>query len=200
MRKEEFLKALKKKLSGLPKQEAEERIGFYAEMIDDRMEEGLSEEDAVAQIGSVDAIASQIIEDIPLTAIARERIKTKPRLEIWEIVLLVLGSPIWLSIAISLFAVVASVGGALLLSLLISVWAVFASLAGVAVGGVFFVIITLIQGAPLQALAMLGITLVCAGLSMLMFQGSIAASKGIVWLWKKMFLGMKKLLVKKERI
>jgi len=200
MRKEEFLKALKKKLAGLPKQEVEERIGFYAEMIDDRIDEGLSEENAVAEIGSVDEIASQIIADIPLTAIAKERIKPKRRLEVWEIVLLVLGVPIWLSIAISLFAVVISVGGAMLLSVLVAAWAIFAALVAVAVGGIFFAINVLLQGAPLQALAILGITFACAGLSILMFQGGISASKGIVWLWKKIFLGIKMLLAKKESV
>lgn len=37
MRKWEFLSTLKNRLSGLPKQEVEERLNFYSEMIDDRM-------------------------------------------------------------------------------------------------------------------------------------------------------------------
>ena len=43
MRKWEFLSTLKNRLSGFPKQEVEERLNFYSEMIDDRMEEGLNE-------------------------------------------------------------------------------------------------------------------------------------------------------------
>ena len=198
MRKQEFLKALKKKLSGLPKDEAEERISFYAEMIDDRIEEGLSEEEAVSQVGSVDEIVSQVIADIPFSKIAKERIKPKRRLEIWEIVLLVLGSPIWLSIAIALFAVVASVGGAALLSLLVSVWAVFASLVGCAFGGLIVAIVLICQGSGLEGLAALGISIACAGFSILLFWGGMAATKGIVWLWKHLVLWVKMLFVKKE--
>ena len=63
MRKQEFIYQLWKKLSDLPKEEVEERLSFYAEMIDDRMEEGLSEEEAVAAIGSTDEIAGQIVDD-----------------------------------------------------------------------------------------------------------------------------------------
>ena len=50
MRKQEFLSALKRSMKGLPKSEIDERISFYSEMIDDRVEEGFSEEEAVAMI------------------------------------------------------------------------------------------------------------------------------------------------------
>ena len=60
MRKQDFLSALKTSLLGLPKQDVEEHLNFYSEMIDDRMEEGRTEEEAVADIGSVEEIATQI--------------------------------------------------------------------------------------------------------------------------------------------
>ena len=50
MSKQEFLDQLRARLSGLPRQDVIERLNFYSEMIDDRMEEGLSEEDAKAMI------------------------------------------------------------------------------------------------------------------------------------------------------
>ena len=62
MNKQDFLKELSRALSGLPREDLEERLAFYSEMIDDRMEDGLSEEEAVADIGSIDEAASQIIE------------------------------------------------------------------------------------------------------------------------------------------
>ena len=74
MSKQEFLVQLRKGLSGLPQDDIEERLTFYSEMIDDRMEEGFSEEEAVSQIGSVDEIVSQIIADIPIMKIAKEKI------------------------------------------------------------------------------------------------------------------------------
>ncbi len=43
MNKQAFLTQLRKGLSGLPQEDIEERLAFYSEMIDDRIEEGLSE-------------------------------------------------------------------------------------------------------------------------------------------------------------
>ena len=43
MNKQDFLAQLRKELSGWPKEDAEERLTFYSEMLDDRIEEGLSE-------------------------------------------------------------------------------------------------------------------------------------------------------------
>ena len=46
MLKNEFMEQLRSRLVGLPSQEVEERLGFYSEMIDDRIEDGLTEEEA----------------------------------------------------------------------------------------------------------------------------------------------------------
>ena len=48
MNKEEFIAELKDGLSGLPQNDIDERVLFYTEMIDDRMEEGMSEEEAIS--------------------------------------------------------------------------------------------------------------------------------------------------------
>ena len=119
MTKNEFLGALRLRLSGLSESDIEEHISFYSEMIEDRIEDGASEEDAVCGIGSVEDIAAQIIADIPLTKIAKERIKPKRRLRAWEIVLLAVGSPIWLSLGIAAAAVI--------LALYVVIWALIIS-------------------------------------------------------------------------
>ena len=54
MNKKDFLFSLEKALSGLPKEEVEERLAFYDEIIEDRVEDGLSEEQADMEIGSLD--------------------------------------------------------------------------------------------------------------------------------------------------
>ena len=51
MTKLKFLLLLNERLSHLPSKEVEERLAFYSEMIEDRMEEGLSEEEAVSEVG-----------------------------------------------------------------------------------------------------------------------------------------------------
>ena len=120
MRKQEFLDLLRQKLSGLPEEDIGERLSFYGEMIDDRMEEGMTEEEAVSAIGSVDGIVSQIVSETPIAKLVKERIKPKRSLAAWEIVLLVLGFPVWFPLLIAAFSV--------LLSVYITIWSVILSL------------------------------------------------------------------------
>ena len=197
MDKNEFLNQLRRRLAGLPQPEIEERISFYNEMIDDRIEDGLTEEEAVAEIGPVEDVARQIIAEIPLTAIVRENVRPKHSLRAWEIVLLVLGSPIWLSLLIALFAVVFSLYVALW-SVVISIWAVTLAL----VAGVFACLVEVFvyqrAGNPGGAIFAGGAALACAGLAILMFFASLEATKGIARLTKKMILGIKSWFVGKE--
>lgn len=59
MRKEEFLTALRAELTGLSPEGVEKLVEFCSEMIDDRMEDGLTEEEAVAAAGSLDELIQQ---------------------------------------------------------------------------------------------------------------------------------------------
>ncbi|MBR2903641.1 MAG: DUF1700 domain-containing protein [Clostridia bacterium] len=195
MTKQAFLDALKKRLRGLPKQDVEERLGFYSEMIDDRIEEGLTEEEAVSQLGSVEEVASQIIADIPLVKIVKEKIKVPRQIKGWEIVLLILGFPLWFPLLIAAFSVAVSLV-AVLFSLVVVVWAVFASLVAMAGGGVVGGIILACTGNPLTGLLMIGAGVFCAGLSILTFYGALEATKGMGLFVKKSVLAVKKLFVK----
>lgn len=197
MSKQEFLARLRKGLSGLPHDDIEERLTFYSEMIDDRMEEGLSEEDAVSAIGNVDEIVAQVIADIPLAKIAKERIKPKRRLKAWEAVLLALGSPIWLSLGVAAFAVILSLYVSLW-AVIISLWAVFASLAACSVAGVAAGIGFAVGGNALSGIAMVGAGIACAGLAVFAFFACKAVTKGAVVLTKKTAIWIKNCFIKKE--
>ena len=61
MKKAEFLRLLRQKISILPKREREEALSYYSEMIDDYIESGYTPEAAVAQMGGVDNVAAQIL-------------------------------------------------------------------------------------------------------------------------------------------
>ena len=197
MRKDEFLKELKDQLHGLPPQDIEERLSFYGEMIDDRMEDGLTEEDAVGQIGTVDEVIAQIIAETPFIKIAKQKIKPKRKMRTWEIVLLACGSPIWLSLLIAAFAVILSLY-ATLWSIIVSLWAVFASLVACAFAGVAAGIGFACGGHVLPGMAMLGAAFFCAGLSAFAFFGCKAATKGAARLSVKIPLTIKKCFVGKE--
>lgn len=187
MTKIEFVLSLHERLSALPKAEVKERLNFYGEMIDDRVEEGLSEEQAVASVGSVEEIADQITEEVRA---AMEHTKKKKRLRAGEILLLVLGSPLWISLLVAAFAVVLSVY-ICLWSLIISLWAVFVSFAAAVLGGIVSGVIFAIGGNLLKGVALLGVAILCLGLSILLYYGCKAATKGMTVLTKKAVLDIK---------
>lgn len=116
MHKQDFLTALSDALYGLPQSDIEQSIEYYSEIIDDQMEDGISEEEAVASLGAPDAVAKQILMDTTLPKLVKAKVKPSRTLRAWEITLLILGSPIWASLLIAAVSV--------LLSLYITIWAV----------------------------------------------------------------------------
>ena len=197
MNRQEFLTSLRNGLTGLPRDDVEERLAFYEEMIDDRIEDGLTEEDAVAEIGPVDAVIRQIVAETPLPKLVQERIRPKRRLRAWEIVLLVLGSPLWLALLIAGFAVVFSVY-VVIWALIASLWAVEFSLAVSAVGCAAGGVVKLCQGDGTQGLLGIAAGLVLAGLSVFGFFACVALTKAAARLTKKIALGIKSLFIRKE--
>ena len=197
MNKEQFLDELRRELSGIPQEDIEERIAFYEEMIADRMDEGMSEKEAVSGIGSVEEIARQIMSEIPLTKLVKEKVRPKRSLKAWEIVLLVLGSPVWIPLAIAAVAVLLSVY-AVLWAVVICVYAVDFSFAAGTLAGVVGVFAYLKAGNPVGALFSLGTGIVCAGLAILMFFVSVWITKAVIKLGGRILLGIKISFVGRE--
>ena len=198
MTKIEFIAALYEKLSGLPRDEVEERLEFYAEMIDERMEEGLSEEEAVAAAGSVDEIAAQILADVPLASLIREKVRPRRPLGAGVITLLILGFPLWLPLLAAAFAVVLAVYAAIW-SVVIALWAVEVSLAASAAGLVIAGVVSAVGGSLPAAMVIWGTALICAGLAIFGFFGCKVVSCAMVCLTKKVGLGIKRMFMRKER-
>lgn len=195
MNKQEFLSLLRKGLYGLPQNDIEERIAFYAEMIDDRIEEGMAETEAVAAIGSVDEIVFNAVSDTSLAKIAKERIKGR-HLKAWEIVLLALGSPIWLSLLISAAAVILSIYVSIW-AVVISLWATFVSVVASSFGGIVTGIIFICIGTLYSGIATIAAGIVCSGLSIFAFYGCKALTKLIIKLTKVIAVWVKNCCIKK---
>ena len=196
MRKQEFLAELRAKLSGLPKKEVEERLSFYSEMIDDRIEEGLSEADAVEAVGSVEEIAVQIMTEVPLSKLVKAKVRPKRALRIWEIILLVLGSPVWLPLLAAAFIIV--------LAVYIVIWAVVVvfyscdlTFAACAVAGVIGAVVLGFTGKLALVAMFLGAGLFLAGLAVFSFLGCNQVAKGLLWLSKKILVGIKSCFIRK---
>ena len=175
MNKQQFLAAIRDRLGALPPEDLESSLDYYREMIEDRMEEGMTEEEAVAAMGSADDIAAQVLaetprpEPVPELVPAREIEEEKPRVRRgWPIVLAVVGSPVWLPLLIAAVVILASVY-IVIWSVLISLYAVDLSLAAGALAGIAGFGAMLFIRAPLQAVLHLGAGLLCAGLAVLLF-------------------------------
>lgn len=199
MFKQEFLDALKLKLSCLPENDIEERINFYSEMIDDIIEEGSTEENAVLSVGSIDDIAAQIISDSSNfnSGTESESKKTKRRLKGWEIALLIIGSPLWLALGIAAISVIFSLY-VVFWSLIVSCWSVFAALVGGFISGIVSGVIFMCTNSLLTGFAMIGAGLACAGFSIFAFVGCLYATKGAARLSKMVFVGIINIFREKE--
>jgi len=197
MNKQEFLARLREGLSGLPQDDVAERLTFYGEIIDDRVEDGLSEEAAAAEIGPVDEIVSQTIAEIPLPKLVRERVRPKRPMRAWEIALLATGSPLWLSLLIAALAVLLSLY-IVIWAVILSLWAVEASFAVCSLGGAAAGLWLVCRGGGLPGLCMISAGLVLAGLSVFLFFGCRETTKGALLLTGRLARGTKSLLIRKE--
>lgn len=177
MNKTEFSQALRRALGKLPSYEVEQSIAFYEEMIADRMEDGMREEEAVAALGPVEAIAAQIIAETPPIPKAIAKANTGSRT--LNVVLLVVFSPLWvpvvLALALAVFMVYLSIW-----MVIVALWTAVAVLILCAPIGFFLLAWCLANGYPAHGLFQLGAGLAASGLGLFAWFGVLAASKGLV--------------------
>lgn len=197
MNREAFLSELREELFGLPQEDIDERISFYREMIDDRMEDGIAEEDAIAEIGTVNSVKEQIMSEIPLAKLVKEKVKPKRRLKAWEIMMLVLGSPVWIPLIIAALAVILAIYS-VIWAAVVCVYAADFSLAAGAIAGFAGIVDYLMAGNPAGALFSFGAGAACAGLAMLLFFACVRITKAVLKLTGRMLLNIKSSFVGKE--
>ena len=196
MDKYDFLLALEARLEGLAEADRQASLDFYSEMLDDLVEGGMTETEAVASHGSPEAIAEEILLEMPLPKLVKAKMK-KRRLSGLEITLLAVGFPIWLPIGIALLAVV--------FAIYISLWAVVVSLyaadlafAVSAPAGIMAAISLFVSGKPTAALLFLGAGLVLAGLSVLWLLLCNLTAKGVWKLGRLTLRGIKACFIRKK--
>ena len=195
MNKESFLIKLASALAGLPEEDIEKSLEFYSEMIDDRIEDGLSEAEAVAAVGTIEEIRAQIVKDTPLPKLIKEKVKRKRSLNGLEVTLLIVGFPIWFPLLAAAASVVFSVY-VTLWSLIIVLFAVEISFAACAFAGIVASPLFFSLGNIPSALFLLGCGLFLAGLSVLWVFVCKWGVRGILWLtrvfFKSLFIGKEK--------
>ena len=196
MTKKEFLSELRSKLQGLPSEDIDERVSFYEEMINDRMDEGKTEEEAVAEIGSVEDVVREIAKDTPLVKLVKEKMKPRRRIRAWEIVLIVLGFPLWFPLLITALVLI-MVFWILVWVLVIVTYTVEIALSAASVAGVVAFMAYFLNGE--MNYAAIGASIMCAGTAILFVFACIGATKGSIALTKGIITGIKMLFIGKKK-
>ena len=180
MKKLEFINELGGALSDLPPEEVRPILDYYMEIIADRMEDGLTEEAAIASLGPIDALAKKLLAEHEAESTALQPAASEPfsspepvpaedapssrRFPGWVLALAIVLSPLWLALFCALIGVEAAV------------WATLATLlvaaGGMILGGISGAVISLIAALnPLSLYGRIlisGMCLLCAGLGFLL--------------------------------
>lgn len=106
------------------------------------------------------------------------------KLNAWQVTLLVLGFPLWFSLLIATIAIILS-AYIILWALVISLWAIFIAMLCISVYLLLTGNVTIITHAEPVGLAIIGMSMFCAGLSILIFFASKISTKAITLTTKK---------------
>ena len=196
MNKKEFLEALEKRLQALPKEEIQERLEFYSEAIDDRVEEGKTEEEAIDEIGTLDEITWEIVKKTPLVTLVKEKVKPKRQIRPWEIVLICVSFPIWLPLLITAF-VLLLVAYILAWVLVIVAYNVEIAVSVGGIGALSAGFAAFFSGSHWFGFGLVGFGIMCIGFSLLWVFACIGATKASIQLTRAIILSIKKKFMKR---
>ena len=180
MNRHEYIDSIKEKLKGLSEDDIKKAVEYYEEAIDDRLEDGLTEEQAINSIGTPDEIAEKILMECPITKLVAAKTKPNRSLKAWEIVLLIVGAPLWITVAALLFVAIILVVILFFTAIVVLVVCIIAGLLG-GLGGVVASIIGMFRYGNMDFLTM-GLSLVTLGASVFLL---IPAKNFIIWLFEQ---------------
>ena len=192
MNKVEFLNELEGRLQGLPREEIRERINFYDELIQDMVEEGKTEEEAINSFGGIDEVVRTIAGNTKMSSLVKERIRPKRQISAFEIILLIIGFPLWFPLLIT-FLVLLFVGYLLLWVLAFVTYAVEFAFVSAGFGGLYAVFNP--NSSIFMNYGYLGIYLVIIGISFLFIGVVIGATKLNCKISKNNLVGIKNKLI-----
>ena len=182
MTKSDFFNSLKESLKPLSKGECNKFIIYYEEIIEDYKESGLTEEEAVDKLGYTHSISNVILSDQD-----NVDIKISPfNNYIINILLLVLGFPLWGSLLLAV--------ALLILSANIIIWCI-PFITGVSSTAFFIAALVSIIGAPFMVgdilsvgIMQLGVGIALIGISILLAFLTVFLSRKFIVITKKLSL------------
>lgn len=162
MTKQEFITQLEKQLTRLPQTEKEHVLNYYHETIEDHIEDGMSEVEAVQSLDSIEVIVKQIYAEREIPASPLPQRKSHRG---WRITALIFLSPFWLALL------------ATAIILYLTLWALIAALTCMMLAFLLFVLVGIWQLLPIfnanmaSGFVLLGTILLSLGLIPLCWQG-----------------------------
>ena len=193
MTKNAYLSELADRLRQLPQSEIDKSIAYYSEIIEDRMEEGCSEEEAVNGLEAPVTAAERILQDAPLGMLVRERIRPQQAVSGWIIALLVIGFPVW-------FPLLLAAAGIVFAMYVVDwslVFAFFASTFAVGTASLAVLITAFVRAGEGAGMifALLGVGLLGIGCFILMGLATWMAASGVVRLTAALIRSLKMKLI-----
>lgn len=137
MTEKEYLKELKRNLSALKRSDRNSLIEFYKEMIEDKIENGKTEREAIAELEPADAVAKRTLAEY---GIDEEELNKRKKINGMTLALVIIGSPLWISLAIAALAVVLAVA----ISILAIIISIASACIGVTLSSPFFLVMGII--------------------------------------------------------
>ena len=189
----EYLYDLRRRLKQLPQQEIDEAMSYYEEYFSEVGPGG--EAELINRLGSPAQVASTIISEYAMKDMSGQGETPKNRSGIktmWIVIIAVLASPIAIPIAIALFAVVFSI----LVTIFSVLFSLLAASLAMVIAGLVAAGVSLVGlfTAPLEAVTLLGVSLITLALGLALGIGIIKLCqltiKGITWIFAKI-LGRK---------
>jgi uncharacterized membrane protein len=183
MSKGEFLQSLERLLKSLSKSEREKSLSYYSEIIDDYMEDGYSEEDAVEQVGNPGVIAQEILEEQE----GKEGRQLSGGMKGLIAVLLVLGFPLWGSLMLAGVCLLLA-AALMVVSVYIVIWCIPVCTGACSVSSLVLSVVSMGGAAiivfqnPAAGVIQLGVGMVSAGIFVLFGL--------LTWVLGKIFVGV----------
>lgn len=194
MNRETFLKQLERELRHIPAEDREDAISYYREYFEEMgVDEGL---DVTQKMGSPKELARTIISEYAdkyadnyVEKQNREGGIKNSTTAVWMVILGIFAAPIALPFAFA--------GGALIFAFILVVFAIVASLFAVslsaAAAGICMIPAIFVAGSLAQSVVCMGLTLVGAGLAIILFYGTQelyrVCVKGVTMGYRKIFSG-----------
>lgn len=158
MNKKDFLRQLADDIKVLPVTEKDGLITYYTEILEDRIEDGMSEEEAVSSLGNAKDIVDQILAEHGTQKITEAKVKKGGR----RTLILALTSPIWSFLFLSYFMLLIS--GYILVGALSLILGVLVFAFGVGAAASLFSLPFVFPDGMLHGMLNLGTAFACAGL------------------------------------